>query len=572
MDPIRSEARQLALLTRHFFGRLFRNDMVDFEDQMKERLIVVLSLMAVFFGWASLLLLFKYHFVPDINRSWQEKNYILTLMMLVFGLATLLEWDVLFPDRRDFLNLAPLPVRLRTVFAAKLGSFVLFIALFSVAAMSLSAGLFSIYLTQWRTDTIGLAVRYVGAHLAAGFAAAFVVFFSVVFLQFLLMALLPDALYRRLATSLRFFLAVGLVFLLLSFVVAPTILGRSFHDLEGLKEAGDPFMFWFPPLWFVGLYEVLLGTRDPVFAAEARTAGLAMALALAAFAGAAALSYRRQVLRTLETRKARAPFGPVRRAWRTVLGATLLRTPEEKAVRDFFVETLRASPRHRMTLDYYAAVGAAAILALVAAYRSSFRDLTPANGFLLVLPLLLAFTVVAALRVLVDRPAAAEARWIFRLTETPRTARYVSGLKKAVILDFLVPGFLVVLAAHALIWDFRAALTHAVFGLIVASLGVEAAFYRYRKVPFACTWVPGKLKLHFTAIPVLVGLLLTMLILAAVEKAVLASLGGALTFLAVCAAAAVALRAGNRRFYRTAGALRYDEEPEDALIQLGPGT
>ncbi|MCU0243290.1 MAG: hypothetical protein MUE80_00750, partial [Acidobacteria bacterium] len=122
-----------ALLTRHFFERLFHNDLVEFEDQMKERLIVALALLAVFFFWASELMLFKYHFVPDTGRSWQEKSYLLTLMMLVFGVITLLEWDVLFPDRRDFLNLAPLPVRLRTVFAAKLASFVLFAATFSAA-------------------------------------------------------------------------------------------------------------------------------------------------------------------------------------------------------------------------------------------------------------------------------------------------------------------------------------------------------------------------------------------------------------------------------------------------------
>ena len=73
---------------------------------------------------------------------------------------------------------------------------------------------------------------------------------------------------------------------------------------------------------------------------------------------------------------------------------------------------------------------------------------------------------------IVDRPASPEANWIFRLTETPKTSRYASGLKKAVILDFLVPLFLAVLAAHALIWDFGTALLHAAFGLIVASLGV----------------------------------------------------------------------------------------------------
>ena len=243
----RTEAGQFTLLTRHFFGRLFRNDMIDFEDQMKEKIIVVLTLLAVFFAWASWLLLFKYHFVPDIDRSWQEKNYIFTLMMLVFAVVTLLEWDVLFPDRRDYLNLTPLPVRLRTVFASKLASFVLFIACFSVAMMSVSSGLFSLYLTQWRADTVGLAVRYVLAHLAAGFAAACAVFFGVVFLQFLLMAVLPAGLYRRSATAVRFTLALGLVFLLLSFAIAPSILGRSFDDLGRLKESGDPFMFRFPP-------------------------------------------------------------------------------------------------------------------------------------------------------------------------------------------------------------------------------------------------------------------------------------------------------------------------------------
>ena len=558
------------LLTRHFFGRLFRNDTVDFEDQMKEKLVVVLSLLAVFFGWASGLLLFKYHFVPDIGRSWQEKSYIFTLMMLVFGLVTLLEWDVLFPDRRDFLNLAPLPVRWRTVFAAKLASFVLFIGLFSTAMMSLSAGLFSMYLTQWRTDTVGLAARYVAAHLAAGFVACFAVFFAVVSLQLLLAAALPRALLRRVSTALRFVLAAGLVFLLLSFVLAPSTLGREFQDLGALKERSDPFMFRYPPLWFVGLYEVLLGTRDPVFEAEARTAGLCLAIGLIAFLGSAAASYRRHVLKTLETDRSRPARPRWREARQRLLGATVLRSPEERAVFRFFEETLRSSPMHRMTLVYYLAAGAAGILVLVAGYRDSFRHLTPGNGFLLVLPLLLAFTVVVGTRVLVDRPAAAEANWVFRLTETRRIDRYAAGLKKAVIIKFLVPLFLGVLIVHAFLWAPGLALAHTGFGLLVSVLGTEAAFFRYRKVPFACTWVPGRLKLHVTALPGLVGLMLAMMALAAAEKSALQAAPRAAAFLAAAAAAAFGLRQGNRRFYRGA-VLRFEEEPEAALIGLGSG-
>src|SRR5512141_1698115 len=565
-----AERRQFVILTRHFFGRLFRNDLVDLEDQMKEKLIVALSLLAVFFSWASWLMLFKYHFVPDVNRSWQEKSYIFTLMMLVFALITLLEWDILFPDRRDFLNLMSLPVRLRTLFAAKLASFVLFIGLFSAATMSVSSVLFSIYLTEWRANSLVLAVRYVAAHLAAGFAAAFAVFFAIVFLRLLMTALLPETLARRSAMTVRFVLAAGLAFLLLVFIVAPSSLGASFKDLESLKENGDPFLFRFPPMWFVGLYEVLLGTRDEVFEAGARTAGLALALALAAFAGSGVLSYRRHVLKTLEERKARPALFGLREHWRELLARSVLRSSEERAVYGFFADTLRSSPPHRTTFVNYLAAGAAGTLLLVTAYRESFRTLTPANGFFLVLPLLLAFTIIAGVRVLVDRPAALEANWIFRLTETPRTRRYASGLKKAVLLKFLAPLFAAVLVVHAALWGFRPALLHTAFGSIVSALALEAAFYRYPKIPFACSWVPGKLKLQFTAIPVLVGLLLSMMALSAIEKSVLADPVRALIVLAVAAAAGFALGRGNRRFYR-GSSLRYEEEPEAAMVELPHG-
>ena len=44
MGGLRTELGQLNILSRHFFGRMFRNETVDFEDQMKERLIVALTL------------------------------------------------------------------------------------------------------------------------------------------------------------------------------------------------------------------------------------------------------------------------------------------------------------------------------------------------------------------------------------------------------------------------------------------------------------------------------------------------------------------------------------------------
>jgi hypothetical protein len=570
MGGLRTEFGQLNILSRHFFGRMFRNETVDFEDQMKERLIVALSLLAVFFAWSSELLLFKYHFVPDANRSWQEKNYIFTLMMLVFAVVTLLEWDVLFPDRQDFHNLTPLPVRLRTVFAAKLVSFVLFIGMFSAAMMSVSSGLFAIYLAEWRAKSAVLVVRYIVSHILAGFAANFAVFFGFVFLQSFLMAVFPPGLFRRVSLLIRFALITALVFLLFGFVVQPSWLGSSFQSLETLKETGDPFLLRYPPLWFVGLYEVFLGTGDPLFEAQARTGGLVLLLSLAAFAASSALSYHRHVRRTLEVRKGRPAFSRIREGWRRFLSKTVLRAPEERAVFGFFSDTLKSSGKHRMSLAYYLAVGAAAILIFVVSSRENFRALTPANGFLLVQPLLLVFALVAGIRVLVDRPAAPEANWVFRITETDRTVKYLAGLKKSVLLNLILPLFVGVFALHAWLWDARTALLHTAFGLVISVLAVEAAFYHYRKVPFACTYVPGKLKLQFTAIPVLIGLLLTMMALAAIEKTILKNPGRGVVFLAVTAAALFAMRVGNRRFYKMTPLL-FEEEPEAAMVTFPDG-
>ncbi len=567
-----SELRQLSILAGHFFRRLFRNDMIDFEDQMKEKLIVALTLLAVFFSWAAWLMMFKYHFVPDLNSSWQEKAYLFSLMMLVFAVVTLLEWDVLFPDRRDFLNLLPLPVRLRTLFAAKLASFLLFIGMFSAAMMTVPAVLFAFYLTGWRHNSLVFEARYVLAHLCSGLAAGAAVFFGLLFVQFLLMALFPEPLYRRIATIVRFAMAAGLAFVLLSLIAAPSILGAWFRNFEALKASGAPSLAWFPPLWFVGLYETLLGTGDPFFEAGAFKAGATLVLVPLAFLGAAALSYARHVRRTIET--ARPGRGRVRTAldiaWRRLLSGTLLRTPEERAVYGFFSGTLRSSPRHRMPLVYAAAAGAAVSLTLIAAYRQALRALSPENGVLLVIPLIPALAVVAGVRAVVDRPVALEANWIFRLGESPRIQLYASGLKKAVVLKFVAPWFAAVAAVHAALWDFGTAALHGAFGLVVSVLALEAVFFRYRKIPFACSWVPGKLRLQFTAIPTLIGGLLLMMILAAIEKEILADPSRGLFYLACAAAAGFGLYWGNRRFYRTA-ALNFVEEPAGALIELPTG-
>ncbi len=570
---LRVEAAQFVFLTRHFFERMFRNDTVDFEDQMKERLIVVLVVLAVILTWSSNTLLFKYQFLPDDNRSWEEKNYVFTLMMILFGIVTVLEWDVLFPDRRDFLNLTPLPIRMRTVFGSKLASFVLFVGLFSAAMTALPSVLFAMYLTDWRAKSLVVAGRYVVSHVVAGFAANFVIFFGFVFIQFILMTFLPEALFRRVSLLVRFALVAGLVFILLGFLIMPAMLDGSFSSLEALKAKGDPFIFRFPPLWFVGLYEVILGTSDPVFAAQARTAGGAVVLSLLLFVLASALSYRRHLRKTLDLERGRRPLFGLREAWSSVLHKVFRMGPEERAVAGFFGSTLRTSAKHRMTFAYYLAVGAAAALISIFAFvsRGWLSWISPSNGFVLAIPLMVAFVLIAGIRSLVNLPAAVEANWIFQLTETPRRRRYIAGLRKAVFLRLAVPLSATVLVAHLTVWNFRDAFLHSTFILGVSLLGIEAAFFRFRKIPFACTYLPGKSRIYQWVFPSAIGIVVLLTLASKLEIWLFRRPSRfGFWFLGIAAAASVLEWMDERLFGSLP--LVYEEEPEPALVGFPEGS
>src|SRR5271165_4820803 len=50
------------------------------------------------------------------------QHFVIATTMLVVGLFAVLSWDSTFPDRRDVLVLAPLPVRARTMFLAKVAA------------------------------------------------------------------------------------------------------------------------------------------------------------------------------------------------------------------------------------------------------------------------------------------------------------------------------------------------------------------------------------------------------------------------------------------------------------------
>ena len=430
----------------------------------------------------------------------------------------------------------------------------------------LSSAVFTIYLAPWRSDSVLFLFRHAAAHLLSAFAACLFVFFGCVFLQALLMVILPPGLFRRVSPPVRSVLVTAFVFMLLALFAQPGVVSRSFHSLAALKDGGDPIVFKFPPFWFAGLYEMLLGSRDPVFLAQAKSAALALVVSLATFVLAGGLSYHRHVGRTLEVRKSRRRTArlPERLAGR--LGGLLMRAPEERAVSLFFSRTLRWSPRHRMTLGGYLAAGAGFVALFAAGTGGRPANLTPANPGLLVQPLVLSFLLLAGLKAAVEIPVEPDANWVFRITETARRSRYVAGLKKAVFLRWLAPLFFLVFAVHLAFWDAGTALAHAAFGLTVSGLALGTLFSGYRKIPFACAVVPGKAKLQTRAVLYVILAIVFFSAAGAAERRLLARPAGFLYFYAAAAGVWALLRVREGRLLRRAGRLLFEEEPEPAMV------
>jgi CubicO group peptidase (beta-lactamase class C family) len=78
--------------------------------------------------------------VEFLIAGWSAEHFLIATTMLVVGLFAVLRWESTFPDRRDVMVLAPLPVRARTLFLAKVAAAATALSL-TVLALHLLAGI-----------------------------------------------------------------------------------------------------------------------------------------------------------------------------------------------------------------------------------------------------------------------------------------------------------------------------------------------------------------------------------------------------------------------------------------------
>jgi hypothetical protein len=400
------EQSQFRLLVRHFLERFFNNDMVSSDGETKARLLQVVYTIALP-GMVVALFLFPLYHAPLERPFWSQVSdhyfYILYSFVAV-GALSIFAWDLLFPDLLDLFVLSPLPIVGARLFRSRIVAAVLFLGLFLLGSNALGAIFYPLL-----SDSPGLA-RHLMAHVLAvltsgAFAAAWVL--SV---QGWMVTVLGVRFSRTISPFLQ---GISMMLLLTILFLFPV----TSRFLEGLVNL--PAARYFPPFWFLGIYETLLAgsSSPPVFSGLAKTGCLAIAVVFGLTIVSYPLAYRRRMRNLVEGSEEFDTRNPVIIPFRRLLHATLVRNAVQRGIYHFISCSLLRTQRHRVYMAMYGGLGLALLLACTVLLKPSHGHLGFAlspDGLLAAVPIT-AFWTIAGLRTAFLSPTDKRGGWIFRV-------------------------------------------------------------------------------------------------------------------------------------------------------------
>jgi hypothetical protein len=562
------------LLTRHFLSRLFDNDLMSPEADAHRGASMALAGLLSAGAFVTILMGGKYITTVFPLPKWSAVQYTgdaffyVVMSMILLALVAVVAWDGLALDTRDEAILGPLPIPRSVIVRAKL------------AAMGILAGAVLLALNGPPTILhpsaalamlrVGVpdALRLMAAHLIVTSAAGLFGFCSVLALREIARALLGGW-WPAVSTRLQ---ALLILVLATAFLLIPGWLGGVVERLSppavsGWRVAANP------PMWFVGLHEVLAGTvivdiegppvplrfrleedraaqqlrqsrpGTPALALRALLAvGASLTLAVSAFLWNA----RRPAARARTPRRGGVPR---RSVFAILIENTITRTPAVRAGFAFTLRTLSRSVPHRAALAVAAAFGLAmATISLGRAMRSPFSP----HALLWTQTILLA-GLLAGCEQAIRLPAHLPASWSLRLAWPADSRGYIDGVKRAIVVGVALPALVVLLLAQLSFLGPVRATGHFLVGLLVVLIALEARFAIAHPLPFLTSYVTGN---RIKTAPIWFGAaLFSSAVLSAIETISLATGRGTVILLAVL----VLLWMGLAWLGRRSGAPREDD-------------
>ncbi|MGC2658647.1 MAG: hypothetical protein WA324_11885 [Bryobacteraceae bacterium] len=556
-------------LVHHFRRRLFASEEEQQSDAIGVGVGTVLALLAAPGGFASIVLFDKYstliqyfrgqfNFNP-LRASIADEYFFVVLSMTIIGLAMVLRWNRLLPDRRDYANLAPLPIPIASVFLANFVALTGMGILFAIDINGVSWILFPC-VVNFSDGTFPALLMLIAAHFTTVFLASMFSFFSVFALVGVLMIVLPASWFKPVSLIARMLLVVVLLTGFLSNFFLQLLAGKISHN-------SGSYISLLPSYWFLGIYQHMIHRSTPATDALARFAVTMLLVSIVVTIAAYTLCYRRHFKKLAESSSdsvggARVRFPRGVPGW---LAALLFRSPFEHACFSFMWRVLTRSERHLMFFGGYLAVGLVIIADSFVGRVLPKYTLPPAS--LLSVPLLIAFFVITGLRFVFDVPAAIDSNWVFRSVTLQPSPPPASVARRFMLLTVIPPLVAVCLISVAPRYGWFPAVLHAAIAAIMAELCIGAVLWQFSKIPFTCVRAPEPRQMMIRLILCLLTVLVLVPILASIEHWAIGSTGHFLV-LAALLLGAWAIQERHRRQPSEFPALIFEERSPAAFELL----
>jgi hypothetical protein len=438
------ERSEFEVLVRHILNRFFNNELLASDDERK-RVMQIACAVALPTLIVSLFLFPAYHAFPPAPAHrpfWSQVSdhyFYVMYSFVVMGAATVYEWDLLFPDILDIFVLSILPIPNRRLFFARVLALAIFLCLTQLGTSILGTLFFPLAAEQFNFPR-HLLSHFVAVTMSGMFAATY--FLSI---QGVLLNTVGERVFRRITPLLQ---GGSIMLLLAVLLLCPTIAGT----IEPLLTSGSVAIRYFPPFWFLGIYECLLaGASAPeVFHLLARTGCYALLAMLACTLLTYPLAYRRRVRQLIEGTAAnssrRRTNGPILR----LLHGTILRRASKRAIFHFISQTILRSQRQRVTLAMFGGLSVALALAQMIVLRVQpghvYLALLP-SGIRSAIPIMVFFTVVG-FRSVLTAPVDRRGSWLFGVLIGRPRSDHLAGTGVWVTLWALIIGMGAALLLH----------------------------------------------------------------------------------------------------------------------------
>jgi len=492
------ERSQFSHLLQLFLERFFNHESASPDGDAKARVVLIAlaagipGLMVAVYLWP---VYHPFRGWPPVHPSnggpppyWLQVNhhfFFALYSFVVMGIATVFEWDLFFPDLLDVIVLKPLPVAEIRTFLARVAAIGVLLG-----GLLFDANFLAVLVLPAATDPPNI-VRFLVGHVAAVSASGVFAATSILALEGALVAVLGERWFRRFSLLFQGLLLAALLIVLLLF---PELSGVT----PALLQSGGALARWFPPFWFVGIYQRLLEgpAALPVYRELARMGWTATLFSTALAMLVYPLAYVRRVRQLVEGAAVRSGRNRVKELLRRLQNATIARTPERRAIFQFIGQTVFRVPRYRIYLALYGGVGLSAVMATVLRFTEANRQVQvrlSADGIRASIGLV-AFWVVVGLRAALVSPSQQQGRWVFRAVHgnPPQFRIAMEGIGAAK--TWVLLWALIVTAGACM--GLRAIAPHELrnwgsfFSLAVLGAGMcvvmtEILFLRVKTVPFA---------------------------------------------------------------------------------------